>query len=235
MNTQSDICLRRVKISIIAALLPLLLNAQGSFDYGTIKLGIHFDPVISWFGPDITETDSDGARAGFNLGLTFQNYFSDNYAFSSGISLITAGGRLASGDTTIMDFANFNQKVFPGQTVVYKIQYLSIPIGLKLQTNQIGYVTYFTDVGIDPKVVIGGKVDIPSQNINGEKATTELRTFNLGWHISAGIEYSLGGQTAIVLGMNFENNFMDITKETGDQRKDRVTHKLLGFRLGINF
>ncbi|HLN19923.1 MAG TPA: porin family protein [Bacteroidales bacterium] len=231
MENSSGIIKKRVKLLIIAALIPLYSMGQN----GDIRLGLHFDPVISWFGTDIRQTDSDGARPGYNLGLTFNKYFSENYAFSSGINIISAGGRISSSDTTIMDFTNFNSTVLPGNTVVYKVQYLSIPLGLKLQTNQIGYITYFTDIGIDPKIVIGGKADISSLNIKGEKALPELKAINLGWHITAGIEYSLGGQTAVVLGMNFENNFMDITKETGDQRKDRISHKLLGFRLGINF
>lgn len=224
--------MKRVKILILLVAIPLLASAQSD---GDIRFGLHFDPVISWFKADISQIDNDGARPGFNIGLSFQRYFSDNYAFSSGINIISAGGRIASSDTVVMDFANFNSTVLPGNTVVYKIQYLSIPLGLKLQTNQIGYLTYFTDVGIDPKFVIGSKVDIPSVNVKGEKASPEVKSINAGWHIAAGVEYSLGGQTAVVLGLNFENNFTDITKETRGQRKDRVAHRLFGFRLGINF
>ena len=91
------------------------------------------------------------------LDLTFNKYFAPNYSFSTGISLLNAGGRLVSTDTTVMEFTNFNSTVLPGNPVIYKIQYLSIPVGLKLQTNQIGYLTFFTDLGLDPKVVIGGK------------------------------------------------------------------------------
>ena len=47
------------------------------------------------------------------------------------------------------------------EEITYKIQYLSIPIGLKLKTNQIGYLTFFTNIGLDPKIVIAGKADIP--------------------------------------------------------------------------
>jgi hypothetical protein len=134
-----------------------------------------------------------------------------------------------------MEFSNFNSTVLPGQTVLYKIQYLSIPVGLKLQTNEIGYITFFTDLGLDPKVVVGGKADIPSLGIKGENASGEIKMFNMSYHITAGIEYSLGGTTAFVLGMNFENNFFDVTKENNIQPDDKVTHKLLSFRLGLNF
>jgi hypothetical protein len=37
--------------------------------------------------------------------------------------------------------------VQPGEAITYKITYLSIPLGLKLQTNQIGYGRFFTDPG----------------------------------------------------------------------------------------
>ena len=205
-----------------------------------IGFGIHADPVISWFSSDINRVKNEGARPGFNFGLTFNRYFSTNYSFSTGISLLNAGGRLISQDTTVMEFTSSKKilrltTVLPDKAVVYSIQYLSIPLGLKLQTNQIGRLTYFSDLGLDPKVVIGGKVDIPSIYIDNEKATNELRMFNLSYHITAGIEYSLGGTSAMVLGLNFDNNFLDITKDNGDQPVDKVSHKILSFRIGVNF
>ena len=222
--------IKKTIISLIIIFSPFILNAQQR-----ISFGLHADPVISWFASDIKETKNDGARPGFSFGLTYNKYFTPNYSFSTGISLISAGGRLISSDTTVMEFSNYKSTVLPGKAVVYKIKYLSIPIGLKLQTNQIGYITFFSDLGLDPKVVIGGKADIPSLNVSGETATNELRRFNLSYHITAGIEYSLGGSTALVLGLNFDNNFLDITKDNGKQLKDVVTHKLLSFRLGVNF
>jgi hypothetical protein len=134
-----------------------------------------------------------------------------------------------------MEFTNFTSKVLPEKPVIYKIKYLTIPVGIKLQTNQIGYVTFFSDLGIDPKLVLGGEVDIPSLDITGEKAASELNEFNIAYHIAAGIEYSLGGNTAVVLGLSYENNFADITKDNGVQPDDKVMHKILSFRIGVNF
>jgi hypothetical protein len=221
--------LRKVIISVIMSLSPFIMNAQQR-----ISFGLHADPMISWFGTDVREVKNDGARPGFSFGLNYYKFFTPNYAFSTGISLINAGGRLVSTDTTIIELSK-STKVLPGKPVTYKIQYLSVPIGLKLQTNQIGYVTFFSDVGLDPKVVIGGKADIPSLNISNETAKNELRLFNMSYHITAGFEYSLGGSTALVLGLNFENNFLDITKDNGNQLADVVTHKMISLRMGINF
>lgn len=200
-----------------------------------ISFGLHVDPVISWFSSDIKQVKNNGARPGFNFGLTFNKYFSSNYSFSTGISLLSAGGRLVSSDTTVIDLSNSKSTVLPGNQVVYKLQYLAFPVGLKLQTNQIGYVTFFSDIGLVPKLVINRKAYIPSLNISGENASKELRMFNLSYHITAGIEYSLGGSTALLFGLDFDNNFLDITKDNGGQPDDRVSQKILSFRFGVNF
>jgi len=207
-----------------------MVNAQQR-----IGFGLHFDPVISWLKTDISQVKNDGARPGFNFGLNYTKYFAPNYAFSAGISLLSAGGRLVSSDTTVMDFSNFKSTVLPGKPVVYKMQYLTFPVGLKLQTNQIGYVRFFSDIGLVPKLVINRKVDIPSLSISGENGSDELRMFNLSYHITGGVEYSLGGTTALVFALDFDNNFLDITKDPGKQRRDIASQKILSFRFGINF
>jgi hypothetical protein len=122
-----------------------------------------------------------------------------------------------------------------GESIVYRIQYLSVPLGLKLQTKQIGYYTFFADLGLDPKILVGGKADIPSLDIKGEIATSELKKINMAYHIIAGLEYGLGGNTAVVVGLGFENNFLDITKDLENQPVDKVSHKLLSFRFGVIF
>lgn len=200
-----------------------------------IGFGVHADPVISWFTSDISSVKNNGARPGFNFGLTYNRYFADNYSFSTGISILSAGGKVVSKDTTVMDFSSFRSTVLPGNTIVYKLQYIAIPVGLKLQTNQIGYVTFFADLGLVPKLVINRKIDIPSRDISGENASKELRMVNLSYHITGGVEYSLGGTTALVFGLDFDNNFMDITKDNGSQPDDRVSQKILSFRFGVNF
>jgi Outer membrane protein beta-barrel domain len=219
---------KKSALLLLLVLSPMILNGQQR-----LSLGIHADPLLSWFTSDNSRITNNGARAGFSFGLTVNKYFSPNYSFSTGITLMRAGGSLRSKDTTVLELSKSKYTVLPGNPVNYKIQYLVFPVGLKLQTNQIGYLTFFTDLGLDPKIVIGRKADIPSLNVTGEKAANELRLFNLSYHVTAGIEYSLGGSTALVAGLNFDNNFLDITKDTGEA--DKVSNKILSFRLGINF
>ncbi len=210
-------------------MLPAKLSAQN------IQFSLHADPLLSWFSSDTKETINSGLRPGFSIGLALDRYFAENYAFSTGLFLVNASGRVNYSDTIDLEFKNSIMELNANENIIYKIQYLTIPLGLKLKTNQIGYLTLFTNVGVDPKIVIGGKADIPYASIEDENITEELNMFNLGYHLSAGAEYSLGGRTALVFGLSYENNFLDITKDNEGQPDDRVRHNILRFKLGVNF
>ena len=178
-----------------------------------ISFSIHFDPLISWFSTDSYDTRNDGVVPGFNFGISYNKYFSPNYSFSSGINIINAGGRLINRETTHFELKNYSSTIFtvqPGEAITYRITYLSIPLGLKLQTNQIGYGRFFTDIGLDPKIVIGGRADIPSLNIKGGNASPELNIFNLSFHIMAGMEYPLAGNNNFIVGIGFEKTYLTL-------------------------
>jgi hypothetical protein len=203
-----------------------------------INFSIHFDPLLSWFSTDSYDTRNDGVVPGFNFGISYNKYFSPNYSFSSGINIISAGGRIINNETTRFELKNYNSTILtvqPGEAITYKITYLSIPLGLKLQTNQIGYGRFFTDIGIDPKIVIGGRADIPSLDIKGGNASPELNLFNLSFHIMAGMEYPLSVNNSFIIGIGFEKSLFDITRDNGDQPSNVVIQKMLSIRLGMTF
>ena len=229
MKFYSSLSLKSAIFAILSIIISQRVNSQQS-----IGFGVHADPLAGWFSSDDSGIAGKSANAGFNFGLTFNKYFYGNYAFSTGVSLITAGGSLAYNDAVTLELKKAVE-VLPGSKLVYNIKYLAVPIGLKLRSNQIGYVSVFTDIGFDPKFVLGGNVEIPSQNIAKENADLMLNRFNMGYHVIGGIEYSLGGSTAIVLGVNFDSNFTDIIKENGTQPAAKILHKMLGVHLGLNF
>jgi len=203
-----------------------------------ISFSIHFDPLISWFSTDSYDTRNDGVVPGFNFGISHNSFFGPNYSFYSGINIIKAGGRLINRETTRFELKNYSSSIFtvePGEAITYRITYLSIPLGLKLQSNQIGYGRFFTDLGFAPEIVIGSRADIPSLNIKGGNASPELNIFNLSFHIMAGMEYPLAGNNSLIIGIGFDNSLFDITRDNGDQPSNLVTQKLLSFRIGLTF
>src|SRR5665647_1442819 len=213
-------------------------NIQTDGGQPFISFSIHFDPLLSWFSTDSYDTRTDGVVTGFNFGISYNKYFSPNYSFSTGLNIINAGGRLINRDITHFEFKNYSSAILtvqPGEAITYRVTYLSVPLGLKLQTNQIGYGRFFTDVGLDPKIVVGSRADIPSLDIKGGNATSELNIFNLSYHIMAGMEYPIAGNNSFIIGVGFEKDLFDITRDNGDQPSNVVLQKLLSFRLGMTF
>lgn len=213
-------------------------NIQTGGVHPFISFSIHFDPLISWFSTDSYNTRNDGVVPGFNFGISHNTYFNQNYSFSSGINIIKAGGRVINSETTHFELKNYSSSIFtvqPGEAITYRITYLSIPLGLKLQTNQIGYGRFFTDLGFAPEIVIGSRADIPSANIKGGNASPELNIFNFSFHIMAGMEYPLAGNNNFIVGIGFDNNLFDITRDNGDQPSNVITQKVLSFRIGMTF
>lgn len=203
-----------------------------------INFSIHFDPLISWFSTDSYDTRTEGMVPGFNFGISYNKYFTPNYSFSSGINIIKAGGRIFNREATQFELKNYYNTILTvpsDEEITYRITYLSIPLGLKLQTNQMGYGRFFTDVGIDPKIVVGGRADIPSLNIEGGNATQELNLINLSFHIMAGMEYPLSGSNSFIIGIGFEKDLFDITRDNGDQPSNVVIQKMVSLRIGMTF
>jgi hypothetical protein len=212
-------------------LLPVNISAQN------LRFAIHADPMISWIGSNESEYVNEGLKPGVDIGLDVIHFFADNYAISSGISIISAGGRQSSTQTDTLVFTNFNQVVEEGTEVKYNLQYMNIPLGLRLQTNQVGYLTYYTDMGFDLRLLIKSTIDISALGIDHEIARNEVYGMNAGWHIGAGLEYELGIDLSLIAGLSYAQDFFDVTKDLEDvnQTEDRSGLRMVKIRLGIKF
>ena len=223
--------LLRVMIMLMAVALPARILSQ------ELKFAVHADPVISWMGSNESEYTGQGARAGFDIGLNVLHYFSENYAVSSGISFISAGGRQSASENHTMVFTNFQEEVPAGDEIRYNLRYMNIPAGIRLQTNQVGYFTYFTDLGFDFRMLLKSTVDLPTLQISAENAKNEIYGLNAGWHLGGGIEYELPINAAIIAGLSYAQDFFDVTKDLKDvyQHKDRSTIRMFRIRMGLKF
>ncbi len=221
---------KKIIFFFMIALLPAkMLFAQ---DY---RYGAYATPVISWFKTDVEEVKNQGARAGFVFGISAERHLTDNWHFSSGLALTNSSARLKSINPTYFRFPSHTSVVAAGEPVIYRIQYISVPVGIKIKTSEIGYLTYFAEFGLDPKVVIRGRADIPSIDVKGGNAMDEIRRFNIGYHLNGGVDYSTDGNISLILGLGYESNIFDITKDNDGQETDRTIQKLLKFIFGINF
>ena len=200
----------------------------------------HADPLITWMSSNGSDYSSMGAKPGLDLGINVLYYIRENYAASSGISFLSAGGRQTAIDPHTVVFNSFEADVAPGDEIVYNLRYLNVPLGARLQTNQTGPMIYFTDLGFDIRVLLKSAIDLPVSSegpIDSENARTEVYGMNAGWHIHLGMEYELSTETFLVFGLGFNRDFFDVTKdlEDADQPEDRSRINMFRFRLGVKF
>ncbi|MBP1668057.1 MAG: hypothetical protein H6Q21_423 [Bacteroidetes bacterium] len=217
------------KILLLTALIISINLAAQDF-----KIGINFDPVMSWFSPNTKHIDKAGAKLGFNGGLMLETNFKENYAFATGLDLTYMGGNLQynDGPATFTIDEDMTVTLDSGTTVEYALQYISIPLSLKLKTNPVGYITYFGQLGLTPQFNISAKATSDKGNLlDKDNVGEEIGLFNLSFFIGGGIEYDLGGTTALNIGIFYNNGFIDVL--TNDEYKAALNY--VNLRLGVMF
>ncbi len=212
---------------ILIILLPVFFNIKSQ----DLRFGVFVDPQFSWITPDARNISRDGIRIGIKGGLIVDKYFARNYAFTTGISISNMGGNLHYKDSVIIETQDTEQTLNPGSRVEYKLQYISVPAGLKFKTNQIGYFTFFAQLGFTSQINIKAKADASDNQIDNENISKELNLLNLSYFFGGGLEYSLGGNTALTAGIIFDNGFIDILSS----KNVKETLSFLSVRLGIMF
>jgi hypothetical protein len=200
-----------------------------------ISFGVFAEPLISWMKPNVASIQYNGVRAGFNLGLIADYYFTENYAVATGIGLNSCGGRLFYDNITPIYTSN-GRKVINNQEMIFSLQYVEIPVGIKMKTNMIGRIAIFANVGLVPQINVKANAkasDFGFVDIRKD----EIYLFNFGYNFGGGIEYSIGGNSSIVAGLLFKNGFTDITKTPSNDLRiiDKTTLSSLSIKIGIIF
>ncbi len=200
--------------------------------------------------PDISQNiENDALRFGFSYGLVGDLNLSDNFAFSTGINVNNFGGQLEYLDSIpefIIDNGTIDTMSFkPNAIVTYKFQYVEIPISIKGKTNEIGYLTYFMHAGINPMFRWKAKGDVSQENVAGVSLSKEVSGLLMAFSVGGGFEYSLGGNTKLLVDVIYKNGLSDVTKTKtyhfndagtgGDILDEKVILNSLEVKLGILF
>jgi hypothetical protein len=183
---------------------------------------------------DVSRISGDGSHLGINGGLTVDNFFAPHYAFSTGISIHTIGGVLNYNNGKVLRTSDGEKTLSPGTDVRYNLQYIHIPLGLKLRTTEIGYSIYFVELGLDPMMNVRSNADVDRLSLSGTGVGQEINLFYMAYHASVGLEYKIVGNTSAVVGINYMNGFSDVTDNNSSSSEKTVMH-CFEFRLGLMF
>lgn len=170
---------------------------------------------MAWLKPDTKGLDRDGSKLGFSYGIVTEFNFQKNYAFVTGLQITYRGGKLSYqyNDNALNPEFDYN----------LNLQFIEIPIALKMKTNEFGKIRYFGQFGLDPGFLINAKVDQslvspgtavpPYYTVDteyNEEFKDYMNSFNLSMIIAAGLEYKISGSTVLFGSIEFNNGFVDI-------------------------
>ena len=232
-----------------------------------VRFGLYGEGALCWLSPEQQKIYSRGNFGlGFGWGLDTEINFNPTTSLRTGLNFSTFNAGINYYDTDLNlyhrtfyvldaseNFVEWNDGSLPDTSGYiyqlynrnYSINYVNIPLVLKLKTNEIGYFTYYGEFGAtlglktkstvddDSKLFTWNSSDstfIESQpftttleNINIDKGTQTVR---LGLTLGAGAEYSLSGSTALFFQLNwnyFINNQL-VSKEKEEFLRQEVSN-----------
>lgn len=230
------------KVSLLAI---VLLCATAHTAFSQVRLGLRFAPNVSY--NRTTDLDNDdnlavetkGAAIRFAVGPVLDYYFSDNYAFGTGLWYTLKTGQLQQRAGSVLNIDEIESS--------HNLQYLQIPLTLKAYTNEMGpgLKGYF-QVGGTADVLIGENISEWKSSQGTEEPDADenfFRGFDLGAYLGIGVQLQMGETTFLYGGINYNRGLINALRDeipstngstVGDFReKVRSNLDVIGLEIGI--
>ena len=196
-----------------------------------LKIGVYADPMYSWISAESRTVRNEGSKIGIDGGLIIDKYFQKNYALQTGVSIGTQGGELLFDEEKAFLSYGVIDTLPAGSIVDYKLNYISVPLGLKLKTNEIGYFSYFTRLGFTNQVKLKARATSDNGILNKSVVEDEIFFYNLSYFIGLGLQYGISQDTYLNFAVTYNNGFINLSREEGVKLYTRS----VSLRLGIIF
>lgn len=191
------------------------------------RIGLTANPVFGWFKTQkadeaLDAVSNDGLKVGFSYGAMGAYQFADNYALEIRIHHLMYQGGYQVNFKDRKKFIRNSSNDFQVASRDWDLQYLNLPVNLKLKTNQIGYFTFFGKFGITPGFNLQSRATEKRLKLsNGSVATNkeenisvDSRIMNVGVNIGLGAMYQLGGDTYLNGGLTFHNGLAQVDEKS---------------------
>jgi hypothetical protein len=209
------------------------------------QFGFHVSPTITWLNnnADNKAIEGAGSNFAFKIGADGEYYFRENYAIKFGIAMsFNQGGSLvfnSIGADPIALFVDSQDTILAstGNKVNFNYQYLEIPFGLKMRTNEMGSMRYFAEI---PVLTLGFNTGSRAKIEDGNdfRIGKDTGLMQISWGLGAGAEYALSESTSVVAGIYFQSGFINTYYgKTGLDSIDdtKTSTNAIEIRIGVLF
>ena len=167
-------------------------------------------PNIGYIVPKEGAFVATNNKLGFAYGLLLDYGFTENYAIGTEFSIITQNGGIKSS---------------PNDGEVH-MQYIAVPIYLKLKTREFGKFRPYALFGLDNNIKLDGYT-----KINGTINRDNFYFIREALLIGGGTQYSLGGETSLFAGFSYSKGFTNTYSDDNNSFKNEY----IALNIGIMF
>lgn len=230
--------MKKVLLIVLILIAYIGVNAQPIVYGRTVRFGFKLDPVfVNSLKAVENGIDRTSSGFGINYGLMADIMFRDGRgAFATGLEVAHASSDLTYSSTSNRGLFR-NDAIGQDQNYKLRLQYLQIPLSVKLKTNEVGYrLRLWGQFGTYMGALLKSRLDYSYGSVYGDNfnAIEKTNKVNLGLLLGAGGEYSLADRTDLYFGLGFENGFTDITTNK-DWKDNKVALNRWAIRLGVFF
>lgn len=206
-----------------------------------VTFGLQYSNGISFMKSDNVFITDTKAGYAFDYGLPIEVHFTKNYSLATGLIIgQTRASRSNSPAILALDTNFLFTNNFPyGAREVYNYTYVNLPTTFKLTTNEIGYFKFYGEFGLVNSIRVRSrftskdtqlqKVDLNKKGELGELTST---FYNASLKVGGGLEYIISDKTALVVGLSFQNGFVNVLKDGDDKR---TVLRIVNLTTGIKF
>ena len=256
------------KILSIAVGLLFIANISAQEDK-KVRFGLSVAPSVNWYKPENKRVfEYNGPGIGFQWGLDLEYKLNDIASIYTGLKLTNDAGKISfTQDSVGYQLSPKADKFIDNESITsdnfyllkersYRVNYVTLPVGVKMKTNEIGYLTYFGQFGLNTSIRtkaratdLSSPFDIKTGTSSAEATIDDLNIdddmnlFRFQLSIGGGAEYNLSGSTSIVFGLNYNLGFSNVARKTSRYIKNmqaeninqRFTAHNIALTVGILF
>ena len=210
--------------------------AQFGMGINQLEMGIKITPAIAGnrtIAPSNVDFDKEASNFRFGFGVIADYYFTENAAFSTGLSFTGKGG-------SVSYLTSYVTPAAAGRTIDdISLQYLEIPLTVKLFTNEVApdmRVYFQTGFSLNP--LMGAKVNNDKLDpANDEKYSKRFNVLDTDVILGAGLEYQVGETTKVFGGLSYHRGLASIDDYYEQKISDKieVRNNVFSLDLGVKF
>lgn len=180
------------------------------------RLGFQASPHVTWMNSSKGEIINQDVKPGIKYGLEADIYLAGYPRYSLNTGLFVSNNSFIARYTVEAPFfintTTFNDPV----DLRFNLNYIEIPLNIKLRSDQFYRMTFYGQFGLSNLLNISATASSSDSQFRGESINYSIdhrtiRFYNLSMIMGGGVEYDVGGNTSLNLGIQYSNGLTDVT------------------------